>query len=81
MAGSLNPELEAKRREYGKDRVQAARRLAVLDLMDCPGADPGRQGKLVLTHVELLSGAAHACPYGLGISLSNIQLVMHNRAF
>ncbi|HET9678201.1 MAG TPA: hypothetical protein VFP21_11940 [Solirubrobacterales bacterium] len=81
MAGSLDPELQAQCREHGKDRVQATGRLAVLDLMNRPGANPGGQSKLVLAHAEFLASAAHACTYGTGIGRSDIQFVMHNRAF
>ena len=49
--------------------------------MNRPGADPGGKSKLVLAHAELLSGAAHACTYRMGIGRGYLQLVMHNRAY
>lgn len=63
-----------------REGVQAARRLAVLHLVDGACADPGGEGQLILVKALRLSGLAYAPPDldGLGY---DVRSEMHDPAY
>jgi hypothetical protein len=77
----LDPQAQAQDGKDGSKAVQAAGRLAVLDLVDRAGTYPSRQCELVLAQSQRPPAASDRLTDLGGVPFGRFKFRMHNRAY